>query len=155
MDSGAEPVTLRTVLGWAVLACVIASIATPIELWVGPEDHVLVVRLASAAFAAAVIWRIAAAARGAVEAGRPHASDLAQRRAPEKIEADATLVRLTADVSASIRRWNYFVRALWPRLEQLARERDARLPPVMPPPHGRPIKVDELAAILAAIEEAE
>ena len=155
METGAEPITLRTLLGWGVLAFVIAAIATPIELWVGPTEHALVVRLAGAIFAASVIWRLAAAVRGAVEAGRPRASDLARRRPPQRIEADAVLVRLVNDVRASTRQRYYFVRTLWPRLEKLARERSAPLPPAMPPRLGRPVAGDELAAILVAIEEAE
>jgi len=155
MEPDAEPVTVRTVLGWGVLAFVITAIAAPIELWVGPGEHALVVRLAGAAFAASVIWRLAAAARGAVEAGRPRAGDLAQQSRPEKIEPDAALVRLTNEVRASTRERYYFARALWPRLERLAHKRHVRLPPAMPPRLGRPVRNDELASLLAAIEEAE
>lgn len=155
MDSGAEPVTLRTVFGWVVFAFVIAMIATPIEIWVGPTEHVLVVRLAGAVFAMAVIWRLMTAVRGAAEAGRPQASALAQKKPHEQVDADATLVRLAADVRASTRQWQYFVRSLWPRLEKLAHQRHVVLSPTMLPRHGRPVKVDELAAIVTAIEEAK
>ncbi len=154
METGAEAITLRTLIGWLVLAFIVTAIGTPIALWVGPTDRALVVQLAGAFFAAVVIWRLVIAARGAMEVGRPSLFDLAQRKPTALVEADPSLTQIATEVRASLRQRFYFVRVLWPRFKRLAGERNAQLPLTMPPPLGRPVKDHELAAILTAIEGA-
>lgn len=155
MEPDAERIRPGTFVGWGVLLVVIAVIATPVALWVGPESNRLVARLAGAIFAAAVLFRLAAAVRAAMGAGARSLGEIAFSRPQAPAAPDPLLARLGLDVQLSLRQRHHFVRVLWPRLEKIAWRRHARLPPDLPPRRGRPLRRDDLERILAALEAAE
>ncbi|MDA8050174.1 MAG: hypothetical protein M0002_09240 [Rhodospirillales bacterium] len=155
MEPGAERITLGTLLGWIVLALLIGAIATPLALWVGPEHHVVVVRLAGALFTAAVLYRLATAVRAVIESKTPSPAEAALRRSPPPAIADPTLLRLGTDIRSSLRRRGHFERVLWPCLTAIAESRGVTLPPSRAARRGAAIRRADLLRILDAIEEAE
>ncbi len=155
MERGTERITLVTLIGWLVLAGLMAAIAAPIALWVGPSHHSLVVRLAGALFAASVFCRLGAAVRAAIEAGPSSPVELALDRPEPRALADPGLRRAAGDLRSSLGRGGSFHRVLRPRLLAIAESRGARLPPELLPRQGSRVRREDLALILAVLEEAE
>lgn len=137
MEPNPERVTWLTVVGWLVLALVIAMFAVPIALWVGAAGQPVVIRIAVAIFCACIVQRLLLLIRHAADIDQVPQADRATRPSVGSVTTDPLLTDLAKDL-----RWGgwYFISpALWIRLQRLCRDRGTVPPPeVMPQPGRRP-----------------
>jgi len=137
MRPNPERITWLTLIGWLVLALVIAMFATPIALWVGAAGRPTVIRIAVAIFCACFVQRLLVLIRHAAAIDQAPLADRATMPSVESVTTDPLLTDLAKDL-----RWGgwYFVPpALWTRLQALCHAHWSVLPPeLMPKSGGRP-----------------
>ena len=66
MEPTPDRITWVTIVGWLMLAGVIAMVAVPIGLWVGPGGQPVVARIAVAIFCIGIVYRLGVVIRHAV-----------------------------------------------------------------------------------------
>ena len=117
MRPNPERITWLTLIGWLVLALVIAMFATPIALWVGAAGRPTVIRIAVAIFCACFVQRLLVLIRHAAAIDQAPLADRATMPSVESVTTDPLLTDLAKDL-----RWGgwYFVPpALWMRHYQV------------------------------------
>jgi hypothetical protein len=135
MGPNPERITWLTVIGWLVLALVIAMFAAPIALWVGATGQPTVIRIAVAIFCACAVQRLLLLIRRAAAIDEVPQADYATKLSVGSVTTDPLLTDMAKDL-----RWGgwYFVpRALWMRLQDLCHDRGTVLPPELMPKSGR------------------
>jgi len=137
MQPNPERISWLTIIGWLVLALVIALFAVPIALWVGAAGQPAVIRIAVAIFCACIVKRVFLLIRHAAAIGEVPPSNHATMPPVRSVTTDPLMTALAKDL-----RWHgwYFVPpALWARLRGLCHDRGTVLPPeLMPRPGRRP-----------------
>src|SRR6185312_5738507 len=98
MGPNPERITWLTVIGWLVLALVIAMFATPIALWVGTAGQPTVIRIAVAIFCACIMHRLLLLIRRAVAIDEEPQADQIIRRSMGSFTIDPLLKDLSKDL---------------------------------------------------------
>ena len=123
----------RRVLGYAVLAAIVAAVALPVALAAAPVNRPLVIRVAAGVVLALILVDIRGAARATLDAAPP--SDFERALRPSRIErpsVDRQFGELYDDVRFGPASQRYWSRVAWPRLCELADRLPGRPRPVEP-----------------------
>ena len=138
MDRGPERITWKTIIGWFVLAILIALVAAPVSIWVGPAGQPIVVRFAVAVFCAVIVYRLAVVIREAALVGQMTPAEIAMQPRKVEVQTDPLLTGLASELRGRIW-WHVAAPALWAHLLQLCQRRGA-VPPaeLLPEPGHHP-----------------
>ena len=132
MNPQSERFTWRTLVGFLLLAVLIAVVAVPTAVWLGSEQQPLVARLALALFASVVLFRLARVVREWAKVDEPSPADIAARPRATRVELDPILLRLSSELRFSLR-FRLVPRALLERLRELFSRETGRIPPELGP----------------------
>lgn len=135
MKHNLERITWLTLVGWLVLAVVIAVFAAPIALWVGAAGQPTVIRIAIAIFCACIVQRLLRLIRHAAAISEEPQADLATRPAVEPVTTDPLLTDLAKDLGWG--GWYFVPHALWMRLQGFRHARETVGSPEPMPMSGR------------------
>lgn len=146
MDRGPEAITGKTLAGFAALAALLAALATPVALWVGPSGQGLVVRIAVAAFVAVIAYRLLAVIKAAALVGHQTPAEIALQPRATEVEVDALMQQLMKETRLGL--WQVSP-ALWQRVQSLCWRRGLAVPDE---PALRPSRQD-VARIVQHLED--
>lgn len=152
MEPDADALTWRTVAGFFLAAALLAVVAAPVALWVGPVHRALVLRVAGAVLAAGTLSRLVSALRNAVRLDMP--SEVARVLDRPLLPAipDPGFSRLANELRGLPSRGHATEPLLWTRLRATATKRDIAEPEVAARP-GRRIGKADLDRLITAIEQ--
>jgi hypothetical protein len=144
------------ILGYALLAFVLATLAATFWTSVDASHRELVVRLAVALMMAVVLVHLGSALREICEEVWPSGTERAARCARPPRTIDPHFGRLYDDFRHASGSYSYFERLLWPRLVELADGLESGAGKDLPKPPGRPLRrgpsLDALAALVGRLE---
>jgi hypothetical protein len=158
MPTSDDALTWRTWLGFSVAAGVIAAVAAPVALWVGPGFRPMVWRGAGALLAIVVLPRMLRAVREAAGVDMETPVRRLLRDPPSIAQVDPAFARLASEIHGALvhRRHDEdhrIARSLWSRLGHIGVQRgleSARLDTLMA---GRDRQA--LLRLIEAIEAAQ
>lgn len=153
MAPDADALTWRTLAGFLVAAALLAAVATPVALWVGPEQRAVVPHIAVALLAAGTLRRLAAAVRGAAWLDTPSEVARVLDRPPPQAEPDPGFSRLSSELRSLAPLRPGAEPLLWTRLRAIAAARGVAERQVVAP-HGRRVSKADLERLIGAIEQA-
>ena len=117
-----ERITWVTIIGWLLLGALLAAVATPIALWVGPAGQPVVIRLAVAVLGAVIVARLVQMIRQAAMLDQLSPAETATTQTGVPAPTDPVLTELAREL-----RWRHLYRwitpALWERLQHHCRLR--------------------------------
>jgi hypothetical protein len=153
MNPGPDRITWQTAAGFLVLAILVSMLAVPLALWLGGAGRLVVVRLATALFCAAILFRLVGIVRGRTGLDDPSVREtMAQRIVVE--EADPLLVRLASKAHAGMA-WNKVPTALQDRLAGIIARRCGTSPSDLPSLPTQRLSWKDAEALLSKLEESE
>jgi len=122
-----ERITWVTITGWLVLGALLAALAAPIALWVGPAGQPVVIRIAVAVLGAVIVSRLMQMIRQAAMLDQLTQAEAATMQADVQVVTDPTLTELAREL-----RWRHLQRritpVLWERLQHHCRLRGLAAP---------------------------
>ena len=125
MNRGPEAITRKTLAGFVVLAALLAAIAAPIALWVGPGGQYLVVRLAVAFYVAVIAYRLLTVIKAAALVGHLTPAEIALQPRVTEVTVDPLMLQLVKETRPGLRQVSH---ALWQRVQSLCRRRGLPVP---------------------------
>ena len=115
-----DRITWVTIIGWLLLGALVAALATPIALWVGPAGQPAVIRLAVAVPGAVIVARLVQMIRQAARLDQLSQAEAAMTQTDVRVATDPVLTELAREL-----RWRHLQRwitpPLWERLQHHCR----------------------------------
>jgi hypothetical protein len=151
MNSDPDRITWQTAAGFLALAMLISLLAVPLALWLGGAGRLIVVRLATALFCAAVLFRLIGIVRSRTGLDKPSARETMPQRIVVE-EADPLLIRIVSEAHAGMAR-NKVPTALRDRLAGIIARRCGTPPSDLPSLPTQRLSWKDAEALLSKLEK--